>query len=331
MSASEPGSAAPATTIADLAVVIVLYNSAAVIEGCLRSLPDGVQPVVVDNASVDDGLDRARAVRPDAIAIRSERNLGFGGGCNVGWRASTAPYVAFMNPDVRVRGETLPILLERLSAEEHAMVGPALLEDSGRPRPGKRAPSAWLDVLGVLPGAGRWAPEGWHGRLDHADPVHRSGGRVPALEGACFLIRRADLEAIGGFDEDFFLYFEEESLALRLAGLGGGPVYEPRAIVEHSGADSTAQVRPLATRHFQRSRVVFFRKRDGELRGVLVALALAMALLVAGAGAVLNALMGRRRGRGEGVSYVWHALCGVLAGATARLHTGVRYSGESLR
>src|SRR5256885_724011 len=124
-----------------LSAVIVLYNSADVIEACLASIPRSVEVIAVDNASSDDGVARVRSARA-----------------------------------------------------------------------------------------------GWDAKLPREHRVHDTGGAVESLEGACFVVSKADLEAIGGFDEDFFLYFEEESIALRLARLGGGPLYEPRAVAEHAGA-----------------------------------------------------------------------------------------------
>jgi N-acetylglucosaminyl-diphospho-decaprenol L-rhamnosyltransferase len=146
---------------------------------------------------------------------------------------------------------------------------------------------------------------------------------VPCIEGACFVMRRADLEAIGGFDEDFFLYYEEESLVLRLARLGGGAVYEPRAEAEHSGAASTARVSALATRHFHRSRVIFYRKRDGELLGVLSGLLLAIAVIASVPSAAVNALLRRRRR--WTLSECRQALRGLMEGVVAPLSSGVEY------
>jgi N-acetylglucosaminyl-diphospho-decaprenol L-rhamnosyltransferase len=306
----------------DVSVVTVLHNSGDVIDGCLTSIPLGVEVIVVDNASDDDGAKRAQAIRPDAVVIRSERNLGFGGGCNLGWRAASRPSLAFVNPDVRLRSGTLEVLLGRLAQERASMVGPVLLDEAGTPRPGKRRPSALLDLCGLLPAAGRWAPPGTDGKLDPGDPVHSLGGAVASVEGAFFAIRRSDLEAIGGFDEDLFLYYEEESLALRLERLGGGAVYEPRAVAEHAGETSTGKVRSTATHHFHRSRVVFYRKRDGDLRGRLVGLLLAFGLIVSAPAAVLNRVL--RRARPTTLSYLRDALGGLLAGLTARLHPDVR-------
>jgi len=285
------GSTSPQTPgLDDLAVVIVLYNSADVLAGCIASIPAQAELIVVDNASGDDGAQQARALRRDAVVIASERNLGFGGGCNLGWRATNRPYVAFVNPDVRLDPETLGTLLVRAHAEPHAMVGPELLEETGAVRPVKVAPSARLDFLGLLPAAGRWAPAQADGKAHERGPQPLAGGPVDCVEGACFVMARADLERLGGFDEDFFLYYEEESLALRLAGLGGGAVYEPRARATHAGETSTRKVGHTALEHRFRSRVIFYRKRDGELRGRLAGLVFALAAAVR-----LAAVAARRR------------------------------------
>lgn len=317
---SEPGRPAGH----EIAVVTVLYNSGDTIRECLDSLPREVEVIVVDNASSDRGAELAKGARPDARVIRCERNLGFGPGCNVGWRAATRPLIAFVNPDVRLHPETLARLRQRLAIEPRAMVGPALLDDSGAPRRCKRRPSAIADLLGLLPAAARWASSGWDGRIAAEDRVHVHGGRVDSVEGACFLVRRSDLEAIGGFDEDFFLYYEEESLALRLAQLGGGAIYEPSATAEHVGATSTRKAIGLATRNFYRSRVLFYRKRDGALAGLLVGLMLMVGLLISMPVAALNALLRRRRP--NTLRQQVHALRGLLAGMIAPVRSDASYT-----
>ena len=304
-------------SLTELAAIIVLHNSGDVVAECVRSVPPEVEIVLVDNASGDDGVVRAQAVRPDVAVLSSPVNRGFGGGCNLGRRATQRKVLAFVNPDVRLAADTLPILLARLAAEPHGTVGPALLEPGIGVRRCKHRPSVWLDVLGLLPSASRWAPAGWDGKLAASDPVHGRGGAVPALEGACFLVRRSDLESIGGFDEDFFLYSEEEDFARRLRAIGGAPVYEPQARAEHIGATSTAKVASFATRHRFRSRIVFYRKRDGSLRGRLAALTMALAALLSLAASVLKTML--RRETVTPPSHWSSVLVGLWQGACARL------------
>jgi N-acetylglucosaminyl-diphospho-decaprenol L-rhamnosyltransferase len=320
----ESGRAVMDTSLSDdclmdrLVIVMVLHNSEDELEECLASLPTRAELIVVDNASSDNGISRVTAAWPAAVVVRSDHNIGFGAGCNLGWRAATRPYIAFVNPDVRLRRETLPILVRRLVAERHSIVGPALLNETGVARPCKRRPAPLRDLCGLLPAAGRWAPVGWDGRLKPQDEVNAHGGKVTCVEGACFVMSRCDLELIGGFDEDFFLYYEEESLATRLVGLGGKAIYEPRAVIHHTGATSTAKVDALATRHFHRSRIVFYRKRDGEVRGVLTALLLIIGVLVSTPGAMMNRVLRRRRRSTP--RYQCYVLWGLLAGMSADLN-----------
>jgi N-acetylglucosaminyl-diphospho-decaprenol L-rhamnosyltransferase len=306
-----------------LSIVIVLYESAEVIAGCLATLPPEAEVILVDNASSDGGAERGARARPDAVVISSERNLGFGGGCNLGWHAASRPYLAFVNPDVRLNPKTLVIMLGRLREAGGGMVGPAMLDESGVSRSCKRRPSAILDALGLLPSAARWAPPGADGRMSGTAGVHRHGGQVATVEGACFAIRRDDLERIGGFDEDFFLYYEEESLALRLERSGAGAIYEPAATAEHLGGTSTREIGALATYHFHRSRAIFYRKRDGELRGRLTTLALMIAVLIALPVSVLNRVLGRHGERSAQIQL--QMLRGLVDGARTPLSRGVDY------
>jgi N-acetylglucosaminyl-diphospho-decaprenol L-rhamnosyltransferase len=309
--------------VPELTVVTVLYNSADVIEECLRALPADVEVVVVDNCSVDGGAARAARARPDAKIVRSSRNLGFGGGCNLGWREGTRPYVAFINPDARVGPGALETLVERLRPEPHAIVGPVMRDERGGLRRCKRRASLRWDVIGLLPSSERWAPQRWGDRLDDGDLLHTQGGVVDQLEGACFVVSRADLDAIGGFDEDLFLYDEEESLAVRLRALGGRAIYEPAAAVEHSGQHSTSRIGAVATRHMYRSRVLLYRKRDGTVRGLLAATLLASAAIVSMPAAVVNTVL--RRPTTLTLARVWWVLRGIAAGVATRPAAEIAY------
>lgn len=326
---STKGQLAPAiegtseNNLRDVCVVIVLYNSERVIEDCLVSIPEDVEVIAVDNASIDDAGALAKRVRSDAVVIRSERNRGFGGGCNLGLAQATRRYVAFVNPDVRLRAGALEMMVKRLLVERHGIVGPAMLDELGVVRRCNRRARALYDIVWLLPSSPRWVPARWDGKLGLSHRIHREGGHVSHVEGACFVVRRTDLEAIGGFDEDFFLYSEEESIALRLARLGGRAVYEPAAEVEHIGGHCTERVRGAATRQFHRSRVVLYRKRDGNIRGLLSAGLWASALVVSAPVAAVNSVS--RRPRGLTLGYVWNALLGISAGAVAKGQSGVRY------
>jgi len=113
-----------------LGIVVVTFNSAAVIDGALRSIDEVVDCIVVDNGSSDETV--ARAAAHGAQIIRLNTNVGFGTACNIGARALSAPFVLFLNPDARLRRGALRRLVD--AAIEHpkwAAVNPRLLTSRG--------------------------------------------------------------------------------------------------------------------------------------------------------------------------------------------------------
>jgi GT2 family glycosyltransferase len=201
------------------AVVIVTYNSAAVLPGCLDRLPPGTPVVVVDNASDDSSA--AIAAAHGATVLRQDRNLGFGTACNRGAAAVPGADLLFLNPDARPE----PGALERLAATLAAFpdagaVGPLLHGDDGRP--GLRDGSPLHDRPAGPPLPSPVGPCCW-----------------PLLTGAALLVRRAAFDALGGFDEAIFLYHEDDDLSLRLRQAGWSLIVEPGARVFHEPARSS--------------------------------------------------------------------------------------------
>ena len=102
---SAPDVPDPGGSAAGVSVVVVLHNSTETLADCLASMPSDVEVIVVDNASTDDGAALAERFLPGATVVRSERNLGFGGGCNLGLREATRDVVVFVNPDAVLTAE----------------------------------------------------------------------------------------------------------------------------------------------------------------------------------------------------------------------------------
>ena len=201
------------------AIVIVTYNSAAVLPGCLDSIPAGVRVVVVDNASADHSA--AIAEGYGATVLRQDRNLGFGTACNRGAAAVPDADVLFLNPDARLEAGALERLVAALdSFPDAGAIGPLLHGDDGAPslRDGSALHDRPTGPRLPLPGG----PCCW-----------------PLLTGAALLVRRAAFEALCGFDEAIFLYHEDDDLSLRLRQAGWSLVVEPQARVFHEPARSS--------------------------------------------------------------------------------------------
>jgi GT2 family glycosyltransferase len=217
------------------AVVIPNRDGRRWIEGCLDSVLGQTRPpdevVVVDNGSTD-GSDALAAAHDGVRVLALGRNLGFAAAANRGIAAVDADAVALVNTDVVLAGDWLERVVgalgEGVGAVASKMVDldrPELLYDAG-------------DVLrrdGVCEQRGRFARD--DGRFD-------TPGDVFAACAGAALYRRAAVEAVGGFDERFFLYLEDVDLGLRLRLAGWGCRWEPRAVARHAGQGSAGPRTP---------------------------------------------------------------------------------------
>ncbi|MFL1464125.1 glycosyltransferase [Roseococcus sp. DSY-14] len=209
------------TGAAATTVVVVAYNSAAVLGGCLESIPPGVPVVVVDNASADGSAALARQVRPGATVLEAGRNLGFGPGANLGLGAAGTPFGLLLNADARLGPDTLPVL-EAAAARypEAALLAPEIRTESGEMQVGHATP--------YTPPRARRLPEPWGDCcLDY-------------VGGSAMFFRLAAWRGIGGFDPAIFLYHEDDDICLRLRAAGHALVHVAGGEVRHAGGRSSA-------------------------------------------------------------------------------------------
>jgi N-acetylglucosaminyl-diphospho-decaprenol L-rhamnosyltransferase len=233
------------------AAVIVNYEAGPALTACVASLladtTAGGPPevVVVDNGSDDDSVTELRAAFPTVPVIHPGANLGYGRAANLGIAATRAPIVAVLNPDAEVAVGTAAAVVGRFDLEPRlAAVGPQLLNPDGTRYPGARSSPSLGDAVGhaVL---GTIAPEN---RFTHsyrqlgADPEQPRN--VEWVSGAAVWLRREALDRVGGWDERFFLFFEDVDLCRRLGADGWSIAYEPGGHVMHTIGASRAR-RPV--------------------------------------------------------------------------------------
>jgi N-acetylglucosaminyl-diphospho-decaprenol L-rhamnosyltransferase len=297
-----------------VSVITVIHESGDVLGGLIATLPTDVELIIVDNASTDDGAGLGVNARADAQVVELALNVGFGRGCNAGAARAHGDVLVFLNPDCRPEPRAIEVLAAAAAAEPTSIFGPALLHADGALRHNLRRRSIALhEILEGLPSAGRWVPRRWRRDVPADDCRYAVGGDVDYLQGACLAMSAACFRESGGFDGDYFLYSEEESLCSTVRSRGGRCVYSPDAQVRHIGGTSTGLKSAFATYHLFRSRAIFYRKRDGEIRGQIAVIAIAGAVTLSWVLNPLPAMLGRRGAQPR--QFHRHALRGLRAGA----------------
>jgi hypothetical protein len=235
-----------------LSIVMVSYNAVDELTDTLAAITGPAAPsvpyeiLVTDNGSVDGAADAAEHFLGRGAVRRLGRNTGFGYAVNRTVERATGDYVLLLNPDAAPRPGAIDALLDHLRARPRdGIVGGRMFDPAGRPDPrscfGRITPwSLTCSAIGVSSVArhSRWlAPESL-GRWQRDDVRH-----VDVISGGWLLTTRRTWTRLGGFDETFLIYGEDQDLCLRAAAAGFRPSITPAAEVVHSvGASSASKV-----------------------------------------------------------------------------------------
>jgi GT2 family glycosyltransferase len=249
------------------AIIVVNFNSGESLVRCLRSIgehaPDATV-VVVDNASVDGSTDAAALKHPQVELRRNTKNVGFARAMNQGLAAIDAELVLLLNPDCYLTENAVEMLVDELARHpECAAAGPQIRNDDGSVQGSARGdPTLFTGLFGRTTLLTRLFPNSRLARRNvRTDAGLVTSGESYAVDwvsGACLLARRAAVTALGGFDERYFLYWEDADLCRRLRAAGHTIRYVPSSIVVHSGGVSSRGVRALATRAFHESAYTYY-------------------------------------------------------------------------
>jgi hypothetical protein len=220
-----------------------------------------------------------RSEFPEVELVACDRNLGFGAANNLVIGRGRAPFVLFLNPDTRITAGALDRLLERMDTDPTiGIAGCRLeLEDGTLDHAARRSFPTPIGALGHFTGLGRRpnAP-GW--LAQYRAPTIESGP-VDAVNGAFMLVRRGALEAVGLFDEGYWMYMEDLDLCYRFAQAGWLTWYEPSVTVRHVKAGSSGAYRtPRLNYAFHYGMYRFYRKHYSQQRGLVVNLAVYAAI-----------------------------------------------------
>jgi len=249
-----------------LAIIIVTYNSTTEIDACLQSLVGHTHPfpttiTVVDNQSADGTAAHVRAKWPTVSVIESGGNVGFSRANNLGIRATDSEYVLLLNPDTEAPPGAIQTLVRGLASHQDAAIaGARMLDERGFPELSWGLPlSPWNEVKQKV------LSSLYHRKVRRivrrVDKLSRMGRPVPWVSGACMVIRRADLEAVGLLDERFFMYTEDVDLCVQMAKRGRKVLFIAGAEVLHHRGRSAAR-NPELERLRQRSHVAYYEKHQ---------------------------------------------------------------------
>ena len=262
-----------------VAVLLVNYHVHDELDRALSSIEPFLRAddeiVVVDQESDADRLSRVRARHPRAAFLPTDTNVGFAAAVNLAARRSTAPLLMLLNPDA-VMDEPVIDVLERYLVDHPrtGVVGPRVLNEDGTIQASARRFPGFSTAFG---GRSSWStrrfPGNWVSRWNLPAREADNAVAVDWLAGSCFLTRRSMFDALGGFDETFFLYWEDADYCRRAAAAGWERIYLPTVSVRHAGGRSAASNPASSIRAFHASAYRLYAKHAGRFGRAVAPLA----------------------------------------------------------
>lgn len=262
-----------------VSVVIVSYNVADLLAAAIDSVLADVEcagicgeVVVVDNNSVDGSAAAVREHYPEVRLITNTTNVGFGRAANQGMLAARGEVVVVLNPDASVRPGFFAAIKGYLAQEPYVgLLGPHIVQPDGAIQPSCRRRYTLATALLESTPLQWWfgeTPALRHFYCRELDETQAA--KVDWVVGACLVVRRTVLQAVGGFDPRFFMYFEETDWCRRIGEAGWEVAYVPDAEVLHHHSQSADQDLTARALNFHRSRHAFMAKERGRLVALLL-------------------------------------------------------------
>lgn len=292
----EGGVSSPDALLHEVTVIVVTFNSAHCLPALRTSLGGFPQIILVDNGSDDASAELAKTLLPHARVLALPNNLGFGAANNRALSKVTTPFALLLNPDCEITAEAAKILLQTACQfPQAAVVAPQLLKTNGAADVNYR----WPRLL--------WKSAG---------PGAQDGPAcVGFVCGAAMLLRMHAFETIGFFDEQFFLYYEDDDICLRLFQARLPMIIEPRCTALHRSRGSVRGNKPLRSEylrgfHHAQSKLIYTSKHVSQTSArrqktrLVIETSLAMLLrLLLPSPRLVARLLGRLRGL-----LAWHPI-----------------------
>ena len=245
-----------------LSIIIVNYRSKAYLEKCLDSIYKKIEPfldfeVLVINNDIEEDLTELKQTFPNIQLLQSMSNLGFGAANNLAAKEAQGDVLLFLNPDTELLSDNISTVLDRFKTSEVAIIGSKLVLEDGNLQKWSFGQELTLGriFLNKLLGFS-------------FDTVDKAVA-VAWVSGTALFIRRAVFDELRGFDEHYFMYFEDVDLCRRARLAGGKVEYFPDFVVRHYGGASYGSRKKQKSDYYA-AQDYYFQKHCGKIQGYLL-------------------------------------------------------------
>ncbi|MEM8526265.1 MAG: glycosyltransferase family 2 protein [Bacteroidota bacterium] len=284
-----------------ISIITVNYNQAEVTLELLASIKrqsfQDVEVIVVDNASRENRLPELKVAYPDIITIRSEENLGFSGGNNLGIESSTGDFLFFVNNDAEILEGTIPKLLACFERVPKLGIVSPMIHYYQPEKEEKMIQYAGTVPLHAITGRnftiGKFEID--RGQYNEAKPTAH-------VHGAAMMVKREVIEKVGGMPEEFFLYYEELDWSDQIRRAGFEVYIEPNAKIYHKESVSVGKQSDLQIYYTTRNRIYYMRRNKKAWEFALFSLYIFAVMLPRHAFGFI------RRGQFKKLSILWRAI-----------------------
>ena len=247
----------------EVSIITINYNGLEDTCALIESIPfnDNMEVIVIDNASNNQEADTIAKRFPQVKVIKSDQNLGFAGGNNIGILAAHGKYLFLVNNDTVFKDFNIQALIDRMESSPDIGIVSPKIRFAWDNNPVQFAGYSQLSRISVRNHAIGFNEED-HGQYDTSHPT-------PYAHGAAMLIRRDAIDKVSLMPECYFLYYEELDWSMMFTRAGYQIWYEPHCTIYHKESQATGQNSPLRTYYLTRNRLLLVRRNPQEFNKLL--------------------------------------------------------------
>ncbi|MEW5950883.1 MAG: glycosyltransferase family 2 protein [Elusimicrobiota bacterium] len=268
-----------------ISIIIVSYNCVDLLIECLESLYKNdckdFEVIVSDNGSSDGTKEKVKNIFPSVIFLENKTNIGFGAACNRGARNACGDWLFFLNPDTETKKNTIGELISFCySRDDISAAGAKLLwPDETYQDSYKKFFSPFFSVLELFEFHYYFKNNFLNKKINYGFEVFKIPTEVDFVIGAAMAVKKTSFFEIGGFDEDFFMYFEEIDLCKRISQKGGKVFFIPNCEVIHKKG-KVSEKTSVRSLEYYKSMKLYHEKHSFKGAGVLIRFSIFIMCLV---------------------------------------------------